>query len=83
MAGLGLILSLLLVPNIQQRDKSPEDSSDAEDSTDEKTQKQPIFKHCPDVLAKFNPMKIFRPLKYPNVLFAVSFSSLLSFSSDE
>jgi len=82
MAGFGLMLSLLLVPDIQQTDKISTKDGAGEDGKTVKT-KQLIWKQFIEVLAKFNPVKIFRPLKYPNVLFAVSPLFLLASAIDQ
>lgn len=63
MVGLGLVGSLVFVPDIKQIDKHEEVFT--EKRADKKTS-------VLQALAKFNPGRIFGPLIYPNVLFAVS-----------
>jgi hypothetical protein len=56
MAGLGLVLSLLFVPGIEKREG-------------EGVERHPSSVR--DVLAMFNPVRIFRQWLYPNVLLCV------------
>jgi hypothetical protein len=59
MTLLGLILSLLFVPSIQEKNRVIGSN-------------QP-WKLC-TVISMFNPLRIFRQFVYPNVFLAVSFS---------
>jgi hypothetical protein len=63
MVGLGLVLSLLFVPDIHQKDKLAEVFLEKRKNWKLSTL---------GVLSRFNPSRIFWPLIYPNVLFSVS-----------
>jgi hypothetical protein len=63
MVGLGLASSFLFVPDIRQIDKRQEALVE---------KKETLKSSTLQVLAKFNPSRIFGPLVYPNVLLAVS-----------
>lgn len=61
MAGLGLVLSLIFVPEVQQDISSSE--------TQKQKEKEKIT--LPYALKVFNPVRVFRLWLYPNVLFSV------------
>lgn len=63
MVGLGLVSSLLFVPDIRQKEKLEVVSLEAKDNWTILTLQ---------AVVKFNPGRIFWPLIYPNVLLAVS-----------
>lgn len=59
MAGLGLVLSLLFVPEIEKREGEGEGKGKRRPSS------------VREILAMFNPVRIFRQWLYPNVLLCV------------
>ncbi|KAL2817367.1 major facilitator superfamily domain-containing protein [Aspergillus granulosus] len=70
MAGLGLILSLLFVPEIEE-----EADPDAEAETGEKQQKQITLRY---ILQVFNPLPVFKLWLYPNIFFCFLTCGFLS-----
>lgn len=65
MVGFGLALSLLFVPDIQKTDENGQHEVNIV-ARDNKGSLSAL-----EILAKFNPSGIFRPLMYSNILFAV------------
>ncbi len=59
MAGFGLVLSLIFVPEVQQ---------DTDGSDSEKVKKKITLRY---VLRVFNPTRVFKLWLYPNILFSV------------
>ncbi|KAL3435621.1 major facilitator superfamily domain-containing protein [Aspergillus tetrazonus] len=68
MAGLGLVLSLIFVPEVQQHISSSE--------TQKQKEKEKIT--LPYALKVFNPVRVFRLWLYPNVLFSFLTCGLLA-----
>ena len=69
MVGFGLALSLLFVPDIKKVHTNGQD----QDNIVKTENRGSLSKFR--ILAKFNPRGIFRLLMYPNILFAVGYST--------
>ena len=69
MVGFGLALSLFFVPDIKKVHENGQDK----DNIVKKDNRGSLSKLR--ILAKFNPRGIFRLLMYPNILFAVGYST--------
>lgn len=65
MVGFGLALSLLFVPDIKKTDEKGQHEVNIVEEDNRRSLS------ALEILAKFNPSGIFRPLMYSNVLFAV------------